>query len=129
MNALGFAATQGIGGPIQREVVQSYSLENAESVPKLLKKPFTHLELIGAYLELVKPNFGIAHREVQHVSEVFASDSHRQCFFAQSRASAVWADRLAAVPGLKHAVLNFVAALFDHFKEGVNPCKILATLP
>ena len=55
MNALGFAATQGIGGTIQREVVQSYPLKNAESVPKLLKKPFAHLELMGAYLELVKP--------------------------------------------------------------------------
>ena len=48
MNALGFPAAEGIGGPIQREVVQSYSLENAESVPKLLKKPFAHLELVGA---------------------------------------------------------------------------------
>ena len=48
MNALRFAAAEGIGGPIECEVVQPYALEYAESVPKLLKKPFAHLEFISA---------------------------------------------------------------------------------
>ena len=82
MNPLGFAPAQGVGGPIERQVVQSDALQNVESVAQLLKQAFTDLQLVGIEFQRVKPAFGVAHTELKDVCQVEVAHAHGKGFTA-----------------------------------------------
>ena len=129
VDALAFAAGQGVAQTVQCQIAQAHVDEESDAAVYLRQDAARHLRLVFGQLQAVEECLKVGDGQVHQLRDVASAHPHVARFGLQAAAVAARTEGLAAVAGQHHAVLYLVLVLLQHAEEGVDAFEVGRTLP
>ena len=129
VDALCLAATQRVGGSIQREVAQSHADKIVGTGAQLFHQARRDGLLTVGQLQRLDPLCKVADGHTYQFGDTFSADFDVVGIFAQPAAVAVGTDGLAAEACQHHTVLYLVVLRLHPFEEAVDAFPVAVAVP